>query len=261
MFYDPNKELKPNLTIIYKNVDGLHLPMRVFYPVDGLKEKNKAVLCIHGGGWTGYKEDQIPWKGNWMRHQAMYFARKGYVGIEISYRSIDIPGVDVFDLMEDCEDAMRYITENLTFVDGEYVMAIGDSAGGHLALCLAHSDDYKVRPRAVVACNPVTDLTCGKWDYVSAFAPNRRKASPMFNINKLNSKLLVIHGTDDSVVAYKQSVEYVEAMRGAGNDITLVPLKGVDHAFILFGYKSTDQEANEYMSLIENYLPEMDMQL
>ena len=261
MIYDPNQELKPDLTLIYKNVDGLHLPMRVFYPVGGLQEKNKTVLCIHGGGWTAYKEDQIPWQGNWMRHQAMYFAKKGYLGVEISYRSIDLPGVDIFDLIEDCEDAVHYLLENLPFVDTDHIMAIGDSAGGHLALCLAHSDDFKVRPRAVVACNPVTDCTGNKWERISPFLENRKKASPAYNVCKINSQILVVHGTADSVVPYSQSVKYVEAMKEAGNDITLLPLKGVNHAFILFGYQSTDQEANEYMALIEKYLPALDMDL
>ena len=85
-----------------------------------------------------------------MRHHAIYFSERGYIGAEITYRSIDLDGINGKDLVADASDAMRTLAA-LPEVDASKIGVIGDSAGGHLALCLALAEDETLHP-AVVFC-------------------------------------------------------------------------------------------------------------
>ncbi|MDY3929626.1 MAG: prolyl oligopeptidase family serine peptidase [Clostridia bacterium] len=256
MQYSPKDYVKPNKSIIYKKASGVNLALNVYYP-ENCREKTPVALCVHGGGWTAIDKENQPidnWQGSWMKHQAVYYAKRGFVGIEITYRSIKLEGVEITDIVEDCEDAVRFVRKNIEYADVDNMFAIGDSAGGQLVLCLAFSKDEKVRPKAVVACNPVTDCVEKTWEYISCSEEIRRKYSPMFNVKKSEVSFLVVHGTADDIVPYETAVEYVEKMKKIGNDIELLSIDGGKHAFILYEYKSTDDEVLEYMHKIDKFI-------
>ncbi len=256
MKYMPEDYTMPDESIIYKKASGVRLAMNVYYSKNCTK-KTAVALCVHGGGWAAVEKENQPddkWQGSWMKHQASYYAKRGYIGIEITYRSINLEGVDIADIVEDCEDAVRYIRENIKKADVDRMFAIGDSAGGHLVLCLAFSKDKTVRPKVVVACNPVTDCVDEKWAYICDDENIRRKYSPLFNIEKSDVSFLVVHGTKDEIVPYETSVEYAEKMKNIGNDIELLSIEGEAHAFILYEYQSKPEDVLCYMQKIDEYL-------
>ncbi len=234
----------------YKQVNGINMPVRIYYPEN---EKNDVlVIAIHGGGWHAVTKNE-EWNGNWMAYQAEYYAKRGYTGAVFSYRSIDITeDTDVFDLYEDCRDAVKYITER---VDYKKIVFMGDSAGGHLAMLLGLDDDIKTD--IVVACNPVLDLTDEKWAYTAADEETRRNASPYYNPKAVDTKFLFMHGKADSVVLCEVTEKYHDMMKELGVSTELVTFEGVSHAFILKNYKSTDEEIERYMDIIDDYLKRM----
>ena len=254
--YMPKDYTFPDESIIYKKASGVNLAMNVYYPVNSAGKKPVA-LCIHGGGWTAVDKENQPldkWQGSWMKHQASYYAKRGFVGIEITYRSINLEDVDITDIVEDCEDAVRYIRKYISRADVDRMFAIGDSAGGHLALCLAFSNNMEVRPKAVVACNPVTDCVDEKWAYICDDVNIRKKYSPLFNIEKSDVSFLIVHGTKDTVVPYETSVKYVEKMKNIGNDTELLSIEGASHAFILYEYQSKPEDIIGYMQKIDEFI-------
>ena len=107
--YDKHMEMKPDISDIYKKVHGLCLPVDVYLPKQKGWNNRIAVVCIHGGGWTTGISPESDWHGGDMVHQARYFSLLGYVGIAISYRSLNNPDTDILDLIEDCKDAVRFI--------------------------------------------------------------------------------------------------------------------------------------------------------
>ena len=255
MKFDKNLIKEPNEKIVYKQIDNLNLPMNVYYPTDGLKEKNPVVLCVHGGAWkTDVKENEV-WDSSWMDMNAKYYAQMGFVGIAISYRSIDYTeNTTVSDLIEDVFDAMRYIKTNLSYVDCEKIIVIGDSAGGHLVSCLGISEDEFLRPQIVIACNPVLDCTKEKWHYSEPTHEKRIAISPLYNVNGKTSKFLCMHGDCDTVVEIEDTYEFVEKLKRNGSVCEIITLKGAKHAFILFGYQSSDEEAESYMKMTMKFI-------
>ena len=108
----------------------------------------------------------------------------------------------------------------------------------------------------VVAANPVLDLTEEAWKHTAKTEEDYEKASPAFNIKKTDTKFLVMHGNADTVVNYEISKKFCEDMTAAGTQADFIELDGVEHAFLLSRYKSTDEQINEYMAMIDEYLAE-----
>ncbi len=243
-------KLKPDKEFIYRTSSGLNLPMFVFEPKIKRKE-SAAVIAIHGGGWqTGIKNNE-QWDGNMMSRHAAYYAEKGFLGISFSYRSIELPGVELTDIIEDCKEAMRFIATKYDYIKKKIV--IGDSAGAYLAVELGLSDDDSIRPNLVVACNPVIDFT-EKFTYVAEKEETRKKLTLLnYHINKA-AKMLFIHGTADSVVPFEDSSKMVKKLKENGFDAELIILENVGHAFVLFDYKNTDEQVLKYMSIMDEFI-------
>ena len=183
MQYKIEGELTSGFSVIYKTVNNLELPMRIYMPEEK-KANGRTVINIHGGGWRGITKNE-KWNGSYMKYQADYFSKLGFVGIEFSYRSIELENTKIFDIIDDCIDAMKYI-KKLKYGNKEIIVC-GDSAGGHLAIELAFAMDSSLRPQKVVACNPVVDCTCEKWSYIEKDIYKRRLISPMYNMQRTDT--------------------------------------------------------------------------
>lgn len=246
---DRIRAIEPTIDSSYKTVDGVRLPIKM-YISDDEEKGNTCVLAIHGGSWYAVKEDSDTWNGSWMNYQAQYYADKGYTSAAISYRDIRLTEeTDVFDLIEDCKDAVKFMREQKDF---DKLIIMGDSSGGHLAVELGLDDE--IGADIIVAANPVLDLTNEKWKHTAKTEEDYKKASPSFNTKKTATKFLVMHGNADVLVDYKISEKFCEDMTALGTQCDMIVLDGVNHAFILSRYQSTDEKINEYMTMIDEYI-------
>lgn len=250
---------KPDFEYIYKVTDGVGLPMRVYMPKTK-KDKHRAVLCIHGGGWKGAIKDNSSWDGSWMSNHAQYYADNGYVGISISYRDLDLSeNTFTKDQIDDCRDALIFIKDKLSFVDFETLSVIGDSAGGHLALCLGFLEDENLRPYKISAFNPVTDLTVEKWAYTGKNSDERKSISPLYMIDSFNEnsrkpEILCMHGDNDKTVPIEDTVNFEKKLKQKGFESQMVVVKDASHAFILWGYTAPDELVYECMKISDKFL-------
>ncbi len=244
----------PNQRIIYKTVNGLNLPMDIYLPDDDSRENSKCILFIHGGGWKAGVKDNSEWNGGMLKSQAGFFAEKGYVSITISYRSLQAyEGVALFDLLEDCFDAMKYIKANLDYVDYDKMIVFGESAGGHLSTMLAISQNDDIRPYAVVSVNPVLDTT-GKWSYGIMQGQDKYSVSPLHQKPKKCAKILLTHGTNDTTVDIRDTDRFYYNIKELGHEIEFIKIEDAIHAYILFDYKSSDEYAMYYTEQIYKYI-------
>ncbi|MBR5613870.1 MAG: alpha/beta hydrolase fold domain-containing protein [Clostridia bacterium] len=249
------KAIVPDISVIYKNVNGLELPLRIYLP-KGFSKKKKytAVICIHGGGWTtGIKDNEL-WNGGDMSAHSAYYAAKGFVGVSFSYRSVALDGVDLRDIIEDCNDAVRFIAENYRFIDRKIVM--GDSAGGYLAVNLAMAEDETIRPDFVVACNPVLQL---KEKFLYAASNNKNLAEKLNLLSRKSKKcsnILFVHGCSDKVVDVRDSIRLSQRLNLEGFNSEIELLEETDHAFILFDYIYDNNKVLEFLLLIDKYIEE-----
>lgn len=190
-----------------------------------------AILWIHGGGWAGGRPEMfLP--------AVEQTAAEGAVGFTVKYRLGKVgPAV------EDVEAALVWIRQHASElgVDPQRIVAAGDSAGGHLALALGTLT--KERANAVVAFNPVPDLT-GKWQERAGTAADARRLSPLFHIDDRTPPVLLLHGTQDTVVPHSDSERFHKAHRRS--KLQLYP--GSGHAFVVPGHTATSREIQRAMA-------------
>ena len=260
MLYNSKNNIIPDINTAYKSISGADLPISVYLPENFDKTKKyPTVIAIHGGGWYAVTPESPEWKGGVMSHNAIYYKNKGYVGITFSYRSINFsPNTEIRDLISDCFDALLHIKNNFDFIDEKNVVFMGDSAGGHLALSLIMGlcvpSDLPINPQLAVICNPVTDCVCEKWSYCAKTEENRISASPLHNPKRILPKTLIIHGTSDACVDINDSRNFYDKMKSAKNDIELIELEERKHAFIVYGYRDSDEKVSEVHELIDTYI-------
>lgn len=249
---------------IYKRVDGQDLALTVVYPSDA-KPKGCAFF-IHGGGFTSGSSARL------LPH-AKYAALNGAVGVSIDYRYIDEKEkTDVRDGVKDCADALCFVRRLLTDKYGKLnYISIGDSAGGYYAACLGcraiigrvfgeEPVDY------VVDLNGIIDLT-GKWSYavlVKEADTFDKKCiakcfSPLYNVDKGDSSVLIVHGDNDQTVALNDSVSYAEKLSDKAVDCELRVLNGAGHAFILFDYRHDNGYVEKILQSVTEFLKNKDL--
>ncbi len=241
---------KPDIKLFYKYVDGIKLPMNIYLPKE-INDHLSAVVCIHGGGWKVGIYNNNPWNGCHMKWQAQHFTNHGCIGIEISYRSVLLGDITVYDILEDCKDAMRYIRSNLHMVNFDNLSVIGDSAGAHLATMLGISQDDEIRPKRVIACNPVID--CSAFAY--AFnGTNSQNATPTNYSPEKCADFLFMHGTADTVVDIKQTEKLHNKLKALDKNSEFIAIPDAQHAFILYDYQNTDEYVDSIMEKADRFL-------
>lgn len=255
--------------IVYRVGSGRALRLFVFAPPVVSAGPRPAVVFFHGGAWRGGGPEVF------FPH-ARYFAARGLVAISVEYRLVTAEALGVADCVEDARAAFRFVRENAASlgVDAARIAAGGDSAGGHLAACLATvpGGDAASRPDALLLYNPVLDLTVGDWirfvlggrrlDLKGADQPpaapdelaRAAALSPVLHVDAGLPPALLMQGADDKVTPPVHAERFAAAARAAGArcDFQLLPATG--HAFVVPRYKAPEAVVAEAIRSADRFL-------
>jgi acetyl esterase len=215
--------------IPYRTVGGRTLLLHVSPPREQTGSPVPTAVFFHGGGWT---------KGSWTQFlpQAARLNAMGVLAVLVEYRT-EGPVVASSDAVA----AMNAVFEKSPDFgcDPARVVAIGGSAGGHLALATAVLElpdtNPGHRPAALVLLNPVTNTT---GDFPVGFGrrhfaddDHALRYSPVHHLSERTPPALVMHGTADTAVHHQNSVEFVEKMKRCGGQADIVLYPGQRHGF------------------------------
>lgn len=268
----------PSEQFVYAKRGETDLVLHVFRPADAKPgERRPAIMFIHGGGWIGGTPDLF-------MSLARYFAARGMVGVNITYRLAKPGETTVADCITDCRSALRYIRAHAAElgIDPDRIAVAGDSAGGHLAAVLgtmpgfdAPGEDTSVNgfANAMILYNPIVDMTEDDWIRFAVGGPAladrkntprpadeasvalAKSLSPLFFVAPGQAPSLLIHGKGDHVVKISQAERFAEAAKAAGNRCDFLPLgEEVGHAFILPDYKSDEPFVVENIHVTDRFL-------
>jgi acetyl esterase/lipase len=219
--------------IAYGTADGQRLLLDLYRPAAPPAAPRPAVVFVHGGGWAaGHKRD--------FGEAAQALARQGYVAVSIGYRLAGRGRNPWPAQLDDAQRAVRWLRANAgTYhVDPRRIGAVGHSAGGHLAACLAvretrdNTDPALAAHSSRVTCaidmsGPV-DLTVSDNPQAHGIianllgAPNdarpdlARDASPLFFVDAATAPVLIVHGRRDELVDVRHAERFAAALRTAG---------------------------------------------
>ncbi len=208
-------------------------------PAAGAGRPHPLVVIVHGGAYRNVYHLDL------MDGLADDLARRGFASWNIEYRRMGDPGAEWPGLFQDVAAAADHAVTLAADhgLDLHRVLALGHSAGGHLALWLAGR--HRIGPgtpltppanalpvRAAIAIAPVTDLdrfAAARPELAGLIDPAGRPAVDPYALLPLGRAHTVVHGVEDQSVAVAESRRYVEAARAAGDRGSLVEIAGAEH--------------------------------
>jgi acetyl esterase/lipase len=211
----------------------LHLP--------GGTPRPGVVVLFHGGWWgPNYGSDHLA-------AAASDLAGRGWVTWNVEYRRLGLGG-GYPTTLQDAAAAIDHLA-TLEDVDTARVVAIGHSAGGHLATWSAGRGQLplgapgfgpRVELTGAISLAGVLDLSTAARDLLGQGAalqfvgaspqeqPERYSvADPLARV-PISAAVRCVHAPADDRVPFTQSVTYVDAARAAGQDAQLIEVEG-DH--------------------------------
>ncbi|MES2310311.1 MAG: alpha/beta hydrolase fold domain-containing protein [Verrucomicrobiota bacterium] len=256
------QELKASSLVIegaeaysYKSTSEGDLQLYVWKPEDFKGgHKRAAAIFFHGGGFT---------QGNPTAFTPLcrYLAHRGMIAISVQYRLY--PQVRIEGCLRDAKSAIRWVrTHSEEFkIDPERLAVGGDSAGGYLAAATGLIDGFEEtnedlsvssHPNAFILLNPALVLA----DVEGKEIPRQKDQTPEMMRERLGGDpvilspyhhiregippMILMHGTEDTIVPFKLSEMFVSATKAAGNRCEFIPYPGREHTFFDINHSRKD---------------------
>jgi acetyl esterase/lipase len=163
---DTQGPIKAERTVTYLTVDERSLGIDVYAPRPRPAEPSRAIVVLHGGGWSLGNKGDASLSSQWL-------ADHGFTVFDVEYRTTPQPNWKA--AIGDVKCAVGWVKQHASTpdwnIDPKKMTLLGRSAGGHLALLAAYTPaDPKLPPscgapdtsvESVVAYYAPTDLTWG----------------------------------------------------------------------------------------------------
>ncbi|WP_049631031.1 S9 family peptidase [Cellvibrio sp. pealriver] len=258
-FYDvgykslPSEKMGAPGIATFNSRDGLPIRTYLLFPA-GYQQGKKYPLVVmpHGG----------PHSRDYALYDdfASFVASQGYFVVQPNFRGSTGYGKKFEEagykqwggtMQDDLQDAAQFLIKK-GYIQTDKICLVGASYGGYAALMglVKHGDFY----RCAISINGVTHLA----DQVKFDEKRFRKRqeiidfahksighpetdadllaanSPLLHIDKINDPVMIVAGTDDNVVPYKQSKSLVKALQKAKKPVEWVSLKDTGHHALYF---------------------------
>ncbi|QIG54182.1 S9 family peptidase [Altererythrobacter sp. BO-6] len=251
------KHVGPVSTVAYTAADGLEMDGILTLP-PGREAKNLPVVMLPHGGPHSHDIETFDW---W----AQAFASRGYAVFQPNFRGSTNRDEAFIQagygewggkMQSDISDGLMALADK-GIVDPSRACIVGASYGGYAALAgvTLQQGIY----RCAVSVNGVSDVSLmsriekreGGGSKVQARSLERQLGpksrygdiSPRRHAAMADAPILLIHGRDDTVVAYDQSAKMADALKDAGKPYEFLELKGEDHWLSLGETRKTMLEA------------------
>jgi len=245
----------------FKNSRGTTIYGRVYYPVNYDPSKKHPLIVNFYGGTTPTSRSfggRYP-KEIWAAEGYMVYVLQpsGATGFGQDFSALHVNGWGR-EAIDDIIEGTKKFLAAFPSADADNVGCIGASYGGFTTMMLQTRTDIF---RTAIAHAGISDISSywgeGYWGYsysagatTGSYPWNRRDIyvdnSPLFNADKLNNSILLLHGTADTNVPVGESLQYYAALKILGKDVEMVLVSGENHHIL--DYKKRIEWHNTIMS-------------
>lgn len=211
--FDPEKKY-PLIVYYYGGTSPTARTFESTYPLHVYAAQDYVVYTLQPSGTTGY-------------------------GQEFSARHVNAWGEQT---AEEIIEGVKVFVASHPFVDGTKIGNIGASYGGFMTQYLITRTDLF---SASVSHAGISNITSywgeGYWGYsysagasAGSYPWNNPdlyvKQSPLFSADKVNTPLLLLHGTVDTNVPIGESIQMYNALKLLGKEVEFIQVEGENHA-------------------------------
>lgn len=216
--------------------DDARQRLDVYTPLEPRPDAPLAVF-FYGGAWT--RGDRASY-----RFVGEALASAGIVAVVADYRLS--PQVRWAAILEDCSDAVGWVFRNAERLGSsqQRIHLVGHSAGAYNAAMLALDARWLARhglqPRQLAGWVGIA----GPYNFLPIVDPDSQRAfdwpttpadsQPVAHVSSKAPRTLLLAAREDKVVnPQRNTVELAQRLRGAGADVKLEVLEGVNHVTIV----------------------------
>ena len=223
---------------------GYDIPIKICIP-EVSAGKMPVMFFVHGGGWNGGDDTQVP--GASIPADAEFLCDEmGIIYVGLAYRCKG-NNATFHDALQDLENSIGWFEERADRFNADMsrIGFSGGSAGTTLSAILAHRyDNCKVYIGREGMYN-ILDLDTTKSNFPNAESradfglvtfQQKLEASPFYQVRNQPAESLLLHGKDDWLCHYSQSVKYADHLKNYGGNCKLVLYEGINHTCLNIAY-------------------------
>ena len=248
----------------YKARDGFAIPAYLTMP-PGREPHNLPLVVFPHGGPYARDDTGFDW---W----AQFLATRGYVVLQPQFRGSWGFGADLLragnrqwgrGMQNDISDGVRYLIDQ-GIADPKRVCIVGASYGGYAALAgVAYTPELYACAVSVSGISDIPNMagfikkrsgdesdSLQAWKDLIGNPSDEELArfSPARSIETIRAPILLIHGTNDTVVPISQSEDFARLLRAQSKSYQMIELPGEDH------WLSSGESRLQLLKALEEFL-------
>ncbi len=242
--YAPNREQigKRRLANSEKTRSVIGAPQRVAYGPTEIEKldiyRTKAAnapvnIFVHGGAWRANRAADYAFL-------AEPFVNAGAHFVVLDFINVDDAGGNLFPMVEQVRRAVGFVHKNAKSFGGDpgRLYLSSHSSGSHIGGCIVTSDWRRENLPADILKGAV--LSSGMYDlkpvrlskrskYVKFTDEMEQELSAQRHIDRLNTPLVLAHGTYETPEFIRQTRDFHAAVKAAGKPVELLIGEGYNH--------------------------------
>jgi dipeptidyl aminopeptidase/acylaminoacyl peptidase len=251
----------------FVNSDGIEIKGKYYLPPDfDASRKYPLIVYYYGGTMPTSRTFESPYPGHVFAAQdyIVYIVQpSGATGFGQKFAAMHVNAWGKRTAEDIIEGTIEFISAH-SYVDKDKVGCIGASYGGFMTMYLLTQTDIFAAGVSHAGISSISSYWGeGYWGYSYSSGASAHsypwnnhelyvKQSPLFNADKINTPLLLTHGTVDTNVPIGESIQMYTALKILGKPVEFIQVKDENHG--IMKYKRRVEWNNSIMAWFAKWL-------